>query len=78
MHHVPGKKEHNFTPELGIMAQQLIESGKSTTAVFRALGYKSANRLYLWLADKPELYEKLKANARAHQSAQGVRLKNWR
>jgi hypothetical protein len=66
-------KETTFTPRAAQIARELIEAGKSTTVIFRALGYRSPNRLYAWLKDEPRLAELLKENAKRCQAAQGKR-----
>lgn len=73
--HVARPPERGFTPEMEAVAENLIRAGKSTTHVFRALGYKSANRLYSWLKDKPELQAILRTNANAYRASMGQKYK---
>jgi len=63
------------TPAMEALARKLISEGASTTKVYRAMGWRSANRLYAWLKDKPELQAALKHNAAECKRTFGYR---WR
>lgn len=75
-HFVSRPRQTELTEKSAVIATRLILEGKSTTQVFRALGYRSSGRLMQWLADKTNLALMLRQNAHRYRESMGEKYKH--